>query len=147
MSKHTQGMVKLETDEKSGYINIYGKRNDGNVRQSDGFGLLITVDCTDTLDDAPFPPMLDEQKANAELIAEAFNVAHETGMGPREREDWFQAIKRESQDRREKIETLEVQRDDLLAALVKIRNAPIGIYGIPEPFLIEVDDAIEKATK
>jgi hypothetical protein len=95
MAKYTQGMVKLEADEKSGCINIYGKRNDGNVRQSDGLGLLITVDCTDTLDDAPFPPMLDEQKSNAELIAEAFNVAYETGMGPRQLADRVKDLERQ----------------------------------------------------
>ena len=34
----------------------------------------------------------------------------------------------------------------LLAALIKIRSAQIGIYGIPEPALIEADEAIAAAT-
>lgn len=71
--KHTPGPWRLEVNEKSSSISILGKHGDaGRCRASDGHGHIVIVDCADAMsDDTMFAPMLDEQCANARLIAAA----------------------------------------------------------------------------
>lgn len=62
-----------------GPVKWKGRMLIGNERH-DGSALLGTVICNE----GEHFPKDDERAANAELIAEAFNVLHETGKTPRE---------------------------------------------------------------
>lgn len=67
----TPGPWLAETNEKSACVSIYGPRGDGNVRQSDGLGRLVTVECATEPDAVMFSPMNEEDVANARLFAAA----------------------------------------------------------------------------
>lgn len=70
--KHTPGPWKAEVNEKSAGITILGKHGDPmRCRVSDGHGAIVIVECQEDGRDEPFAPMLDEQVANARLIAAA----------------------------------------------------------------------------
>lgn len=70
---HTPGPWTLEICEKSARAHIHGKRGDGNVRASDGLGLICTIKCAtrETEDRAVFPEIDAEAEANARLMATA----------------------------------------------------------------------------
>ena len=59
----------------------------------------------------------DEQKANIDLIAEAFSVATETGMAPRQMHATAAALIRTLEAEREKVRQLETQHAKTVHAL------------------------------
>jgi hypothetical protein len=82
----------------------------------------------------------DEAKANAELIEEVFNVAHESGLTPRKLVNYWRDAVALNSEIAENMVKLKVQRDELLAALLHAKQNML----YPDQM---IDDAIEKATK
>ncbi len=116
MSKHIQGPV-IPEETATNCIDIMDA-------QGMTFANVMAPDDGDFLS--------DEDRANAALIVEAFNVATETGMTPRQladdRQTWIERHARESAtlDAAEiQIEDLMKQRAELLAAL-KIADELLG---------------------
>ena len=71
MSEHTPGPWFYERNDKAATITILGQRWDGNVRQSDKCGDVVTVECATDPDAVMFSPFNPEDEANARLIAAA----------------------------------------------------------------------------
>ena len=66
----TPGPWKAETNEKAANVTILGRSADkGRTRASDGHAYLLTVDCSDGIDDGAYAPMMAEHVANAAFIA------------------------------------------------------------------------------
>jgi hypothetical protein len=68
-SKHTAGAAKVRE-----FNTVFEVRTEDGVR-------LVT---TSWHDNSPWYPTKDEARANVDLIAEAFTVAHETRLTPRQ---------------------------------------------------------------
>lgn len=78
-----------------------------------------------------------EKAANAELIAEAFNVAHETGLTPRQLAEQIDVVEVQR-------DIAETHRDELLAALKGAEEWLSG-WASAEPYLTTIRAAIAKA--
>jgi hypothetical protein len=110
MSKHTQGpvvAVLITIDDPE--INV---EPEWRITQPDGCWLATAWI---GVGDDPN----DEAKANAELIAEAFNVAHETGLTPRQ---LVKLIGDSACDALIYTNKITAQRDELLTALTEINS-------------------------
>jgi hypothetical protein len=74
-SGHTPLPWTIEFNEKSGRFSFLGKLGNGNVRASDGYGTMFSVDVSvlDDRDECRFPRVDPELAANVSLIFEAVN--------------------------------------------------------------------------
>jgi hypothetical protein len=72
---HTPLPWSIEFNEKSGRFSFLGKLGNGNVRASDGYGTMFSVEVSvlDDRDECRFPRVDPELAANVSLIFEAVN--------------------------------------------------------------------------
>jgi hypothetical protein len=117
-AKHTAGAAKVRE-----FPTVF------EVRAEDG----VRIVTTSWHDNSPWHPTKDEARANVHLIAEAFTVAHETGLTPRQ-----------LAERCKELEAALAEARDYLIPRAKFINGNPNKKNVEHILLDRVEDALAK---